>query len=200
MQKRRPLGVTVLAIWALVASGFTFFTAFQFYVIFDYFVRQDGRPLDSVWYDLNLVSAISSVGGFFTAPLGKGITSILVNSPAVYANPAVTMPLFLSLGVLYALIGLFTLKPSRIAWLGNVSVSIVAAVALPISLFNFYTYTQGNIDRVAETIGLEVFLAWSIFDYLVYSAGVGIRLYYLFRPHVREFFGVESLFVQKRVT
>ena len=196
MQKR-PTGITILAIWAMAASGFAFFNAFYHYLIFDFFGRPEGIPVE-VWYDLNLISAISSLGGFVSAPLGSWIAGFLLYDPANEATFAPAMTLFISLGVLYALISRLTFRGSRLGWLGNVGVSIIAAIALPISFINFYSLSQANIDSISESWGIQLYFAWWSFLYLVYSTGVGLRLYYLFRPSVRDFFGTKSLFVQKQ--
>lgn len=200
MQQKRPIGVTILALWALVASGFTFLSAAESYLFFYYFGRPDSPP-SAPPIDLNLLSNISAAGGIVRTAFGSSIIGIVSYSYSDAPGVAVfnvTVPLTIPLGVLYALIGLLTFRASsRVAWLANVGVSLLAAIVLPISFFNFYTSTQDNMDFV-ETYGVQAYFAWWSVWYLAYSASLGIRLYYLFRPSVRKFCGTESLFAQKQ--
>lgn len=120
MQKTRPFGVTILAIWALVGSGVMFVWA----------------ATQMVQLQNEFVSNFQSIGRYVVVPLG-----------AALANFDYRGIMTLGFGVFYAVIGIFTLKHRRLAWHSNVGLSAVAAVYLTISYSTFFylSYTQGNV-------------------------------------------------------
>jgi len=160
MQKSRPLGVTILAYWAIAGSGVMFAL----------------NTIDLAGYAFTEHAFIITLGSlsFLTAPLGG---NYVVNSLVAFPVAA-----------FFAFVGLYTFKGRRWAWFANVGMSMAAfvqyAVALP--LFVLAGLIRGNEDMI--------FLAPSI----AFIAASMLRLYYLFRPNVRDFFDTWSIFAQKR--
>ena len=196
MQKSRPLGITILAIWALAASGLSFVEAVRLHLMVEYW-QSEFNPVE-YWETMDLMSAISSLGSYVISPLGSGIIGTLdIFASETHATAFISY--FVLLGALYALIGLLTLKLRRSAWLANVGISIVAAVALPISVLNFYSSAMDNLDVLSESfVDIRLFFIFWSLTYFAYAAAIAFRLYYLFRPNVRDVFGTTSMFEQKR--
>lgn len=146
MQKSRPLGVTILAYWALAGSGAMFVS-----------------------------NAINLAGYGFIAPTG------FIAGPlgGVYAiNSYVALPI----AAFLALVGLHTLQGRRWAWFANVGMSIAALVQPVVSILVAALY-----GPVRGSEGINIFVP----GYVASIFGA-IRLYYLFRSHVREYFGARS--------
>lgn len=89
----------------------------------------------------------------------------------------------------FAIVGLHTLQGRRWAWFANVGMSMAALVQPVVSIL--YAAVHGLVLANEDKI---------IFGQSYVASAVGaIRLYYLFRPHVRDFFDAKSLFAQKRI-
>jgi hypothetical protein len=169
MQKSRPLGVTFIAICALVGSGMMFASAIVMFAEF----------WGDVAHTLTVLQATAAPLGFVPD-----------------TTPAGNIYIMLVFGAFFAGVGVYTLRRSRFAWLANVGMS-VAAIVLMTAVFSghFYGVIEAeNIDVFSElvAVGLFVFVA-------IITASV-IRLYYLFWPNVREFFGIKSLSVKTQTT
>lgn len=162
MQKSRPLGVTVLAYWALATSSIM-------YVL--------GITMLTPSYD---VSWLYSWPRMIAWPLGAGY--------GVYAF------IILPLSAFFAWVFVYTLVGHKAAWFANVGMSMAAFVHFAIITAIWVSNTQ-NI-RIIELLeyGLGSELAF-FGSYLLLTV---LRLFYLFMPHVRDFFDTRSLLVQKR--
>lgn len=191
---RRPLGATILAIWLFVASGLTFVgVAFAFTILQGY-------------YDENLlnIAGISGSARFATnLPLGSaviGLPALIGDAERPLDTPYVLLNVSLGaiLGALYAIVGTFTLKGNKKAWFGNIAFSIVGIISVPILIAALYdSYIQyadpdflGSFDQLfVQTLIL----------YLVSLGIAAFRLYWLFRPSMRDYFGTRSLLKKQTV-
>lgn len=171
MQKRRPLGVTILAVWALLGSG----------VMFVWATRLLTLP------QTEFITPFEAMARLVVVPLGA------------YLIPVSTGVLALTLGALYLVISLLTFRVKKLAWLANVGLSLAAigTVAFASSTY-FYGYLQyGSYPGTLGQYTQET-LVQTVALHSIYYAIIAARLYYLFRPNVRDFFNSKSLFVQKR--
>lgn len=169
MHKRRPLGITILAIWALVASGIMFVWA----------------ALLLAYPQTEFISTFEPIGRFVVVPLGAYLPPVSIGLS--------TLPL----GALYLVIGLLTFRVNKLAWFTNIGLSVAAiiSVAFASSLY-FYGYVQ--YSGLPGTLGLytQETLTQTVVLHSIYYAIVAARLYYLFMPSVRDLFGAKSVFVQ----
>lgn len=111
-----------------------------------------------------------------TAPLGSGLISFLVTPLS-----AAFSILLLVLAVFFAIVGLHTFKGRRWAWFANVGMSMAALVQFGVALSNLTLFTSAGTSMLIP--------AWVI-------AASLLRLYYLFRPHVRDYFNTWSIFAK----
>lgn len=169
MQKSRPLGVTILAYWALAGSGALF--------VLHAFFLAGGSFTDDVF--ANILGPLGAIA----APLGSGsINFLTIPLGTAYSYVALVLAVF------FAIVGLHTLQGRRWAWFANVGMSVAAFVQLAVGL-SFYLLAglvRGNEGMIFIAPNIA-FIAVSV-----------LRLYYLFRPNVRDFFDTWSIFAQKR--
>lgn len=164
MQRSRPLGVTILAYWALAGSAITY-----------------------VWGIMMLTPSFDGSVAYswpsaIAWPLGAGY--------AIYTFIALPMSAF------FAWVFVYTLMGQRAAWFANVGMSMAAFVQYAIMTAMWVSHTQ-NI-RIIESLDSPLF-ASELFFFGSFLLLTVLRLCYLFRPDVRDFFDAKSLFIQKRV-
>lgn len=182
MQKNRPFGVSILAIWALAGSGIVSFDAISFII-------------DDLWlYHADFLTIFSIIGDLIVVPLGEPALEGLADlvSPTFSAMKILISKI--SLAVLYALIGFFTIRASKFAWVGNVSISIAGVVSAIILLY--YLFLQEISTPSLSDQGFGQLFILMITLYSISLAVDALRLFYLFRHDVREFFDIKSLFLK----
>lgn len=169
MQKGRPLGVTILAYWALAGSGALFVTHAFFFAGY--------RFTDDVF--VNFLGPLGTIA----TPLGSGSISFLaISLGTAYSYAALVLAVF------FAIVGLHTFKGRRWTWFANVGMSVAAFAqsAAGVSLYLLAGIVRGNEGMIFLAPNIA-FIAISV-----------LRLYYLFRPNVRDFFDTWSIFAQKQ--
>jgi hypothetical protein len=182
MQKNRPLGVTIIAIWALVGSGIVSFDAISFII--------DELSL----YHADFLTIFSIIGDLIVVPLGEPALSWFAG-PRLGAAFLVINPISkISLAVLYALIGFFTFRASKFAWVGNVSISIAGVVSAIMPLYYLFLQ-QINIPSLSDDDYGQLFILVITLN-SISLAVVALRLFYLFKHNIRDFFDTKSLFVK----
>jgi hypothetical protein len=179
MQKSRPFGVSILAIWALAGSGIVSIDAISFVI-------------DTLWLDhYDFLDIFSIIGDLTVIPLGEpalgGLADVV--SPTFSAMKILISKI--SLAVLYALIGFFTIRASKFAWIGNVSISIAGLVSAIVGLYYLFLQEPSLSD---EGFGQLFILLTTL--YSISLPIDALRLIYLFRHQVRDFFDTKSLFVK----
>lgn len=185
MQKTRPLAVTILAIWALAASAFMVENMVKILLFWQ--GNYNEAPFD-----------ITGIAGTFALlPLGSGAISSVYFSGD---SPAFLDTIFrVSLAAIYAGIGIFTFRGSKVAWLSNVGFSVAGIISVTVMIQVFYNYySQGMYNPGMMGRDEGQFVTQSVSLYSAVLALAALRLYFLFRQDVRDFFGTNSLFAQKQ--
>lgn len=121
MQKSRPLGVTVLAIWAFAGGGMMFA-----------FAASTLGPFQVEFYNF------LEFANFVVVPLGAPLVIFAGSNYIDFAN--------VSFGVLYAVIGFFTLRGSKLAWFSNTGLSLAVLASFVYSLQSFYDSITMYLD------------------------------------------------------
>jgi uncharacterized membrane protein YozB (DUF420 family) len=186
MQKRRPLGVTIIALWALVGSGIVSFDAILFII--------DTLSL----YYADFLEIFSIAGDLIVVPLGSPALEWLADLVSATFSTIKILISKISLAILYALIGFFTIRASKFAWVGNVSITIAGLVSAIVGLYYLYLEEMSTPSLSDQGFG-QLFILMITINAISLPVAA-LRLYYLSRPHVRDFFRMNSLLVKKRTT
>lgn len=186
MQRRRPLGVTIIAIWVLVAGGVVSVDAISFVI-------------DTLWIDhYEILDIFSIIGDLVVVPLGEPALRALADLVSPTFSAMKILITKISLAVLYALLGFFTIRASKFTWVGNVSISIAGLVSAIMGLYYLYLQEISTPSLSDQGFGQLFMLLITINSISLPVAA--LRLYYLSRPHVLDFFSISSLLVKKRIT
>lgn len=123
-------------------------------------------------------------------------SSIAYSWPRVIAWPlgagyAVFYFTALPMSAFFAWVFVYTLMGRKTAWFANVGMSLFALVQFAIMMAIWVGNTQ-NIRYVESLFGSPFFASEFLF-FVSYLSLPLLRLYYLFRPHVRNFFDAKSL-------